>query len=481
MAGIVFLLALLQAPAGDGLGEPGRVAPPIVVELELSIEEFDPSHPDGSLRGIVHNRSNRKWLVPGGLHAETASVHARPVRDDEGRARGLRLWPATPSTLRLQRREASAIDPALAALPPGRSLVLFELPLEEILLGRRSGFVEAPSRPGTGGDSPGATHARHASAWTWGWKRHPYPPASPIHGDGGSWTAAVFGLELQVEDEALRSNTVLLQVREDGASSGDGRSGAVAQDAVADMRWRTTGGGQISFDVTRDGEGFLFHVTEKDFREIDATRRLLPGPDEAYRLLEAIFDGTLEVRDETFEPRGSSGSWTTITLIDSEGEELVVPNVRAWGRLGVVADFAAGATTAGGPSEGGGPVEHHSPMAPVALLKWRTTGGGNIAFDVTRDGEDFVFHLTERDFGEVDATRRLSPGSDDEAYGLLEAIFDGKLDLRTETFEPKGATGSWTTITLVDLQGEELVVPDIRAWGRLGVVSAFAAGATADD
>jgi len=62
---------------------------------------------------------------------------------------------------------------------------------------------------------------------------------------------------------------------------------------------------------------------------------------------------------------------------------------------------------------------------------------------------------------------------DDEAYRLVEDIFEKRVDLYNYTFVPKGVTGTWTEITLRRTDRRETVIDRIDAVGDLNILYQF--------
>jgi len=103
---------------------------------------------------------------------------------------------------------------------------------------------------------------------------------------------------------------------------------------IHEFTWETMGGGQVKFRVTPAGEGaFSVHVREHNFKAVGKDLNLTSADGEAYQVVKQIFDGTLDLRQETFTPRGATGSWTSITVATADGKSVTIKNISPGGRL----------------------------------------------------------------------------------------------------------------------------------------------------
>lgn len=111
----------------------------------------------------------------------------------------------------------------------------------------------------------------------------------------------------------------------------------------------------------------------------------------------------------------------------------------------------------------------------IQQLTWETKGGGQVKFRIVPDGDAaFSVHVIEHGFKAVGKQLSLTP-ADGDAYQVARRIFSGELPLDKETFTPQGATGSWTSITVVTAGGKSKTFDNIAPWERLKPLSAFVA------
>ena len=108
----------------------------------------------------------------------------------------------------------------------------------------------------------------------------------------------------------------------------------------------------------------------------------------------------------------------------------------------------------------------------IQALVWDTTGGGDLHFSAVKASLDYQIVVTQRQGSTPNLTIRLT-AADTVAYQLLDDIFAGRRDVRNDTFAPHGATGTWTSITLMYADGHSDAVHNIEASGELGQLYGF--------
>jgi hypothetical protein len=136
---ILIIVSALASIATVGLAQK-RERRVVTSQITFSLDEYDPATPsDGVMRCEVRNDSPYPLHVPVGFDGGYVKV----------KSGGLTLR-------RLSKRKD---DVRLAWLEPGEKVVVFEMPLEEVLLAA---------------GKPGAT-------WQWTWDRRSSPPLSPIY------------------------------------------------------------------------------------------------------------------------------------------------------------------------------------------------------------------------------------------------------------------------------------------------------------
>ena len=113
----------------------------------------------------------------------------------------------------------------------------------------------------------------------------------------------------------------------------------------------------------------------------------------------------------------------------------------------------------------------HDDHGDIQALVWDTTGGGDLHFSAVKAGSGYQIAVTQRQFSP--ANRAIQLDATSSAYRLVDDIFAGRHDVRNDTFVPDGATGTWTTITLVYADNHSETVKNIDASGDLGELYRF--------
>ena len=173
---IVGLLAASTfVDAAAALGEKPAPVEAVVIELSISVDEYDPNTPSkGVLKCVLHNNGTQTVRAPLGYDGSRAVLHGGRVT--------------------LAPRKAPTKDELkTAAVDPGKDEVLFTLPLDDILLQ---------------GDKPGGD-------WRWNWMRRPEPPRSPVHKyrEVGYVDEAEFRAVVVIGPDMIASNKVVLKVK----------------------------------------------------------------------------------------------------------------------------------------------------------------------------------------------------------------------------------------------------------------------------
>jgi hypothetical protein len=175
---VTVTLLVLAVPTAIAVGEGGpKPAPPnVAVRLSFSAEEYDPSAASPSqaaVRCVVRNDTAEAVEVPVGYDGERVRVQS--------------------GQLTLYRRMKGEGDVKLVRVEPGKEVVVFELPLDQVLGGARG-----PADP-----------------WRWDWPRRPEPPRSPVHKyrQPGFVDRATFSATLKVSTGAVTSDPVVLKIK----------------------------------------------------------------------------------------------------------------------------------------------------------------------------------------------------------------------------------------------------------------------------
>jgi len=111
------------------------------------------------------------------------------------------------------------------------------------------------------------------------------------------------------------------------------------------------------------------------------------------------------------------------------------------------------------------------PEEEIQSFIWKTEGGGDILYEITKDDDRYRIHVTRCLGSETDAEITLS-GEDGDTYFLVDDIFEKRRNLCNDTFIPRGVSGSWTTITLLS-ENDQVIIKNIDAWGELRIISEF--------
>jgi hypothetical protein len=146
----------------------------VSVHLSFSEEEYDPTRPSKAvMRCVVQNDT-------------TSGVHV-PVGFDGGYVR------VESGGLTLYKRRIEKDDVKLAWVEPGKQQMVFELPLDDLLVGA----------------------AKREGVWHWTWQRRPAPPPSPIHKfkEMGFVDQASFKVTLDLGGRTFVSEAASLKVK----------------------------------------------------------------------------------------------------------------------------------------------------------------------------------------------------------------------------------------------------------------------------
>lgn len=105
--------------------------------------------------------------------------------------------------------------------------------------------------------------------------------------------------------------------------------GASPEGDLEKFIWETKGGGDLYFSIERVDNQFKISIERQAFQAVHRTVILTDKDLTVYDLVEDIFEDRLKIHDYTFTPAGTTGSWTTITLIFSDKPELEIENIKA--------------------------------------------------------------------------------------------------------------------------------------------------------
>jgi hypothetical protein len=107
--------------------------------------------------------------------------------------------------------------------------------------------------------------------------------------------------------------------------------------------------------------------------------------------------------------------------------------------------------------------------SPIIGFVWNTRGGGDMRFAVEREGKHYKITVERYNFHTIKRVITLTD-KNDEAYRLVDDIFEKRVDLYNYVFVPKGLTGTWTEIILIYKDRRETAIGRIDAVGELNIL-----------
>lgn len=182
-----------------GSGTPGpttSVPKGLQVRLQCTVRQYDPAKPDGLLVGLVENCSDKPVEVPARYDSHRLLLWAKADEHPMASA----YWDRS--------RQKPAIP--MVRLAPGQKQEVFRWPLQELLADRHTTWR--------------ADYQAGKRFLVWDWQHHAHPPYSPIYRVNRTELVrkADFWLELNLDDQTLRSEKITLEVQmSSGASAGN--------------------------------------------------------------------------------------------------------------------------------------------------------------------------------------------------------------------------------------------------------------------
>jgi hypothetical protein len=107
--------------------------------------------------------------------------------------------------------------------------------------------------------------------------------------------------------------------------------------------------------------------------------------------------------------------------------------------------------------------------SPIIGFVWNTRGGGDMRFAVEKEGKHYKITVERYNFHTIIRIITLTY-KNDEVYRLVDDIFEKRVDLHDYVFVPKGLTGTWTEITLINKDHRETTIDKIDAVGDLNIL-----------
>jgi len=108
---------------------------------------------------------------------------------------------------------------------------------------------------------------------------------------------------------------------------------------IIGLVWDTQGGGDINFSIERVGVDYQITAERYLFNPIDVSIALTSNDLEVYVIVDDIFKNVVDVNEFTFTPQGETGTWTQITLIYSESQDLEIDHIDPNGDLKILHDL----------------------------------------------------------------------------------------------------------------------------------------------
>jgi hypothetical protein len=214
-ASVGMLLLLMHAANVWGKDRPNK-EPIASVLLKLSVEVYDPSAPsNATIKCVVRNTSDRTIQAPVSYDGRQIQLFSAGMTFNKVKIDKIDVLRG--EILRLKRKLEASTDPneieklaaklssatrekkeleakSFTALKPGQERVIFELPLDDILLRGKTKDGE----------------------FRWGWPRRPAPPLSPIYRKAGSRDLveqASFLVRMTIDGQNVTSKSVSLKIK----------------------------------------------------------------------------------------------------------------------------------------------------------------------------------------------------------------------------------------------------------------------------
>lgn len=282
---------------------------PIFVELKLSAEEFDPSNPDGSLICIAHNISDFNVTVPVGYNSDVTRVYG------QGRTLKPTHEPTTRWPLKLYLRQGPNRDLKKVSLRPGGQIKLFELSLPEIIAERKTTLVlknDGPVPP----QQLRSNEEFPKQLWGWDWIAHPRPPATPIHTQDGYAAVVEFWAEVAIGRDIITSNRHQILVSK--------------PTEFQMLIWETSGGGDVKFSIVAENSDYIIHLFRHSFSKQNRKFRLTADDGAPYKIVQEILANKRPIPNDPTMAKRATGSWTTISLVDIEGNKKEIKHAMPW-------------------------------------------------------------------------------------------------------------------------------------------------------
>lgn len=125
-----------------------------------------------------------------------------------------------------------------------------------------------------------------------------------------------------------------------GAKTIENESGRYPDEMIEMLIWETRGGGDLYFTAERKGHQFELSIKRHAFQPVNVVLTLKDNDLALSNLLEEIFEKRINLYDFTFTPAGTTGTWTSITLIFHGKQARIIENIKATDKkLRILPDF----------------------------------------------------------------------------------------------------------------------------------------------
>ncbi len=115
---------------------------------------------------------------------------------------------------------------------------------------------------------------------------------------------------------------------------------------IIGLTWSTQGGGHLKFTVVEETDGtFTITVEEYNFNfsMVNEIYSLTNSDPDVYLMVDDIFKKNTDIFDHTFFPQPglATGTWTSITLTYSNGQEVEIKHIESGGELSLLYSYVS--------------------------------------------------------------------------------------------------------------------------------------------
>ena len=102
--------------------------------------------------------------------------------------------------------------------------------------------------------------------------------------------------------------------------------------AVFRVVWDTSGGGDMRFVIDKDEAGYRLHVERYDFEAVDQEISLADANTKVQHVIDVLFTWPRQLIGYRYDPQELTGTWTTITVVCVDNQEIPYDFIAAWRR-----------------------------------------------------------------------------------------------------------------------------------------------------